>query len=158
MKRPTKLYQLSKSGAKRPESDPPPIWWPDENETRVINKAKALGLSLHRCAMEFEGVAAYGLFDEMNRHADPAITYCAPLGWIEIWLEEHQDIDRYVRECRKRLSDSIKQWRKEGKARNFWDASGRADYVPTVTDIRARLARLIGRGSEKSAPSDRVKS
>ena len=156
MKRPTKLYQLNKSGTKRPESGSRPIWTPDANETRVITKAEALGLSLHRCAKAFEGTPAYGLFDEEDRLPDPAIEYRAPLDWMEKWLDEHQNIDRYAQECRQYLIDSIKEWRKTGRTGISEHVSGPPNATPGA-DLRARLDRFIRQRQESAARTDHVK-
>jgi len=157
MKRPTKLYQLNKSGTKRPESDSRPIWTPDANETRVITKAEALGLSLHRCAKAFEGTPAYGLFDEEDRLPDPAIEYCAPLDRIEKWLDEHPDMDRYAQQCRQHLIDSIKGWRTIGETGTPEDVPPPPKASQSLADLRARLDRFIRQRQESSAPTDHVK-
>ena len=96
MKKPKTPSRPSNPNKKSSEDASGFVWKPDENETRVLTKAEALGLSLHRCAKDFEGTPVYGLFDEKNRLPDPAIEYCAPLDWMEKWLDEHPDIDRYA--------------------------------------------------------------
>ena len=157
MKRPTKLYQLNTSRAKRPESDSRPIWTPDVNETRVIIKAEALGLSLHRCTKAFECTPAYGLFDEKNRLPDPTIEYRAPLDRIKKWLDEHPDIDRYAQECRERHIDSIKGWRRIGETGLPENFPPPPKPYQSLADVRARLDRVIRQLQEMSAPMDAVK-
>ena len=105
-----------------------------------------------------KGHPAYGLFDERNRLPDPAIEYCAPLDWMEQWLDEHQDIDRYAQEFCRLVSDSIQEWQTVGNDEIPEHVLGPTEGTPVVTDLRARLDRIIPRCSETSAPVDRVKS
>jgi len=142
---------------KTPDNDSRPIWTPDANETRVINKAEALGLSLHRCVKDLEGIPHYGLFDEKNRLPDPAIQYCAPLDWMEKWLDDHQDIDRYVRKCRKRLNDSITKSVKAAKAGIRKDVPPPPKGTPAPTDLRARLDRITDWDPHSPLPICRIK-
>jgi hypothetical protein len=84
----------------------------------------------------------------MNRFADPAIECCAPLDWMESWLDQHRNIEHYILERHEHTMAFLNEARNRARS---------SKYALGLGDLRARLYRILRQDPRIPPPMDRVK-